>query len=60
MLAILLVSGRRSAPTAVPVPTPAAEELSAADRADDELLRQASYLAGGGDEESDVPTEDRL
>ena len=41
-------------------PTPAAESgLSPADRADDDLLRQASYLAGGGDG-SEAESEDSL
>jgi len=44
---------RHGAPAVAAAPTPAAEgDLSAADRADDELLRQTSYLAAGGDDDA--------
>ena len=63
-VAALLLPVRRLAPPVAASPTPAAQpsgsELGAADQADDDLLRQASYLAGGGDLESDVSVEGRL
>jgi hypothetical protein len=63
-LLALVLPGSRSAPVLAPVPTPSAQsasgELSAADRADDELLRQASFLAEGGDVDSDASAEGRL
>ncbi len=68
--ALLLPLRRHAATVAVSAPTPAAaeahspaaagNELDAADQADDELLRQASYLAAGGDLESEVSAEGRL
>ena len=67
LLAALLLPLRRHAPprvAAVPTPSVAAagsdSELTPADQADDELLRQASYLASGGDLDNDVPVEGRL
>jgi hypothetical protein len=57
----LAMPPRRGTSVAAAVPTPAAEAgLSPADRADDDLLRQASYLAGGGDEVSEVESEGSL
>ena len=57
----LAMPARRGTPVAATVPTPAAESgLSAADRADDDLLRQASYLAGGGDDGSEAEVEESL
>jgi hypothetical protein len=60
----LALPARRTPPTLAVAPTPAAEsaagDLTAADRADDELLRQASYLAEGGDVESDARVAGRL
>ncbi len=62
VLVFLAVPGRKPMPVASLVPTPAAEapELSAADRADDELLREASFLAAGGDDANDADLEGRL
>jgi len=65
LLAVALVlPGRRGAPVIAAAPTPlpesASPELSAADRADDELLRDVSALAEGGDAESDAAAEGRL
>ena len=70
-VAALVLSGRRPAPAPPAVaaarPTlPAAasaapsSELSAEDAADDRLLREASYLAGGGDVDSGSGLEARL
>lgn len=57
----LAMPARRSSPVATVVPTPAAEAgLSPTDRADDDLLREASYLAGGGDESPEVESEGNL
>lgn len=57
----LAMPGRRVVPIAAAVPTPAAESgLSPADRADDDLLREASYLAGGGDDVAEAESEGRL
>jgi len=57
----LAMPARRATPIAAAIPTPAAEAgLSPADRADDDLLRQASYLAGGGDEGFDAESEESL
>jgi hypothetical protein len=58
----LAMPARRATPiAAAAIPTPAAEAgLSPADRVDDELLRQASYLAGGGDDGSDAESEESL
>ena len=57
----LAMPGRRVVPIAAAVPTPAAEAgLSPADRADDDLLREASYLAGGGDDAAEAESEGRL
>jgi hypothetical protein len=57
----LAMPARHGVPVAAAIPTPAAESsLSPADRADDDLLRQASYLAGGGDDDSEVATEESL
>ena len=65
VLAVLLLPGRRTAPQVAAAPTPLAAspdqaELSAADQADDDLLHQASYLASGGDVESETALEGRL
>lgn len=61
LLAVLLLTGRRVAPVATAAraastpratasaPTSASTDLSAADAADDALLREASFLASGGD-----------
>ncbi len=57
----LAMPGRRVVPIAAAVPTPAADAgLSPADRADDDLLREASYLAGGGDDAAEAESEGRL
>ncbi len=57
----LAMPGRKAVPIAAAVPTPAAEAgLSPADRADDDLLREASYLAGGGDDVAEAESEGRL
>ena len=57
----LAMPPRRGATVAAVVPTPAAEAgFSAADRADDDLLRQASYLAGGGDDGLEAESEESL
>jgi hypothetical protein len=62
VVVFLAMPGRKAAPVASLVPTPAAEvqELSASDRADDELLREASFLAAGGDDANDADLEGRL
>ncbi len=55
---VLAMPPRRAAPSVAAAPTPAAEgELSAADRADDELLRESSFLASGGDDADAAPEE---
>ena len=63
LVAALVLPGRRGAPGIAAVPTPSAEsassDLSAADRADDELLRDVSSLAEGADAESDAAAEGR-
>jgi hypothetical protein len=62
-LAVILLAMpvRHSTPVAAASPTPAAEAgLSPADRADDDLLREASYLAGGGDDVAEAESEGRL
>lgn len=60
----LALPARHAAPSLAAAPTPSAassaSDLAAADRADDELLRQASYLAEGGDVETDISAEGRL
>jgi hypothetical protein len=59
----LAMPARHRAPVdvAAAIPTPAAEaSLSPADLADDDLLRQASYLAGGGDDGSEAEAEESL
>ena len=57
----LAMPGRRIVPIAAAVPTPTADAgLSPADRADDDLLREASYLAGGGDDAAEADSEGRL
>jgi hypothetical protein len=69
LLAALLLPTRRPAATAAARPTPVTaaaapagdgSELGAADQADDDLLRQASYLAAGGDLEGEGSLEGRL
>ena len=69
LLAALLLPTRRPAATAAAHPTPVmaaaapadgGSELGAADQADDDLLRQASYLAAGGDLEGEGSLEGRL
>jgi hypothetical protein len=65
-LAILALAlpARRNAPSLALAPTPATEspasDLTGADRADDDLLRQASFFAEGGDVETDISVEGRL
>ena len=63
LVVVLVLSGRRAAPTAVAAakatPAPAAavgasSELSAADAADDALLRESAYLASGADVDTDA------
>ena len=57
----LAMPPRHAVPVAAAVPTPAAEAgLSPTDRADDELLRETSYLAGGGDDVAEAESEGRL
>jgi hypothetical protein len=71
LVAALVLSGRRPAPAAAAVaaahatppaaaPAAPAPDLSADDAADDRLLREASYLAGGGDVDSGSGLEARL
>ncbi len=61
LVVALLIPGTRTASTATRVPTPIAEPgLSAEDRADDALLRDAAYLAQGGDTLGDPEAEDSL
>ena len=70
LVAALLIPLRRPPSAAASHPTPVSAgappsngsggELGAADQADDDLLRQASYLAGGGDLETDRTIEGRL
>jgi hypothetical protein len=64
LLAALVLPVRHGGPAATAAPTPAAQaatsELSPADRADDEMLREASFLAGGGDDLADAALEGRL
>ncbi len=61
----LAMPPRHRAPVdvAAAVPTPAAQtSLSPVDQADDDLLREASYLAGGGDDDdgSEADSEESL
>ena len=57
----LAMPPRHPVPVAAAAPTPSAETgLSPADRADDDLLREASYLAGGGDDVAEAESEGRL
>jgi hypothetical protein len=61
LLIVALAMPRREAPTAAATSTgdtPAA--LSPADQEDDALLRDAAYLAQGGDESSDIALEESL
>ncbi|HWZ85153.1 MAG TPA: hypothetical protein VN032_03065 [Thermoanaerobaculia bacterium] len=65
LVVLALALPARHTPSSLAVaPTPAAEsaaaELTPADRADDELLRQAFYLAEGGDVETDARVAGRL
>jgi anti-sigma-K factor RskA len=70
LVAALVLSGRRAAPSAtasVIHATPSAavsaatsQDMTADDAADDRLLRDASYLAGGGDVDSGSGLEARL
>ncbi len=61
LLVALLVPGTRTASTAGRVPRPDAEPaMTAADRADDALLRDAAYLAQGGDTLGDPESDDSL
>ena len=56
----LAIPARHGVPVAAASAPPSSESgLSPADRADDDLLRQASYLAGGGGD-TDTETEERL
>ncbi|HYX19941.1 MAG TPA: hypothetical protein VFA98_03755, partial [Thermoanaerobaculia bacterium] len=66
LVAVLALTAHRAAPPVTTVAahaTPAAtasSDMSAADAADDRLLRDASYLAGGGDVDSGSGLESRL
>ena len=71
LVAVLVLTGRRAGPPATTVAsapaTPkaavsaaASSEMSADDAADDRLLRETSYLAGGGDVDSGSGLEARL
>ncbi len=66
VVAVLVLTARRTAPPVAAVAahaTPAvaaSSDMSAADAADDRLLRDASYLAGGGDVDSGSGLESRL
>jgi len=67
LLAVLALTVHRAAPSAVTTaaahatPAPAgASDMTPADEADDRLLRDASYLAGGGDVDSGSGLESRL
>lgn len=66
LVAVLVLTARRAAPPVTTVAahaTPAvaaSSDMSAADAADDRLLRDASYLAGGGDVDSGSGLESRL
>lgn len=65
LVAALALSGRRAVPSnaaaakATPGASAAGAELSPADAADDALLREASFLAAGGDVDTE-PLEGRL
>jgi hypothetical protein len=53
---VLAMPPRRATPDVAAAPAPSGEsELSPADRADDELLREASFLAAGGDDADATP-----
>ena len=65
LVAALLLPSKRPAPGAASAPTPSASsaadsELAPADQADDDLLRQASFLAAGGDLEGEGGLAGRL
>lgn len=67
LLAVLVLTGRRAAPSTVTAaavvpatPAAGASDMTPADAADDRLLRDASYLAGGGDVDSGSGLESRL
>jgi hypothetical protein len=61
LLALALPARRHPAPAAVASSTPAAEDvLPPADRADDALLRDAEFLARGGDTATEFAVEEHL
>ena len=66
LVAVLLLPSRRppvnaaAAPATPVAATTSASELSPADQADDDLLRQASFLAAGGDLEGESGLAGRL
>jgi len=70
LVAALVLSGRRPGPAATAASAPAtprsavsaapSPDMTADDAADDRLLREASYLAGGGDVDSGSGLEGRL
>jgi hypothetical protein len=65
ILAVLLLPSKRPSANIAAAPTPgaaasSAPELSPADQADDDLLRQASFLAAGGDLEGESGLAGRL
>ena len=64
LVVALAMPFRRAAPPPASEPGPAAETadggLSAADRADDALLRDVEYLAQGGDDHADMVLEESL
>lgn len=60
LLVALAMPARRSGTAAVAAAAPEAAFASAADRDDDALLRDAEYLAQGGDDNSDLAIEESL
>lgn len=61
LLIIALAMPRRNEEAAADSPpTGRSAELSPADQADDALLREAAYLARGGDDNSDLAAEESL
>ena len=62
LLIAVLAMPRRSAPAVASTGSraPAAAALSASDQEDDALLRDAAYLAQGGDDNLDTALEERL
>ena len=62
ILALAMPFRRAAQAPSIPAPEPASDSAfaSAADRDDDALLRDAEYLAQGGDDQADIALEESL